>query len=288
MQQLKEILSGYPIGPWGVLPFSQAKLPFQTRNRACLPENPRTVIVLSFPYLFDRRAGNLSKYARGEDYHRVAARIFSGILSALSCAYPAGQFAAFADNSPFDEVDLAVKAGLGVRGKNTLLISPEYGSYLFLGEIVTDLALCEQAAPQSPAVCIGCGRCAQHCPGGAIGPGGVDASRCLSAVTQKKGMLTREEEALLRKSGMAWGCDICQDVCPMNREAKKTALSAFREDTLYTLTEEIVSGNIKNRAFSWRGKGVLRRNLAVLSGSSLPGDGKNIPRQEEEAEEGRL
>lgn len=277
MRALYEILSHYPLGPWGMIPFSLAKLPFETKNRSRIPEDPRTVIVLSFPYLFDKREGNLSKYARGEDYHRVATRIFEGILSELSCAYPEGRFAAFADNSPFDEVDLAVKAGLGVRGKNTLLISDEYGSYLFLGEIVTDLTFCKQTVAQSPSQCIGCGLCMRHCPGGAISPNGVDPSRCLSAVTQKKGTFTKEEEELLRNSSMAWGCDICQDICPMNNKARETEIPAFRENTICTLNEQVLSGNIKSRAFSWRGKAVLRRNLAVLAGSILPGNGQNIP-----------
>ena len=95
--------------------------------------------------------------------------------------------------------------------------------------------------------------------------GGIDRERCLSAVTQRKGEPTPEEEKAIRASGCIWGCDVCQEVCPMNRGVKSEPIGEFTSDCVFSLTGETP---IKNRAFGWRGRGVINRNLEIISGKN--------------------
>ena len=119
--------------------------------------------------------------------------------------------------------------------------------------------------------CLGCRKCIKACPTGALGECGTDGYKCLSYITQKKGELTQQEQELMRKCGTVWGCDICQDVCPHNADAEQTDIDEFREDLIDTLK---LDSNISNkefrriygkRAFAWRGKAVLVRNLEILA-----------------------
>ena len=227
------------------------------------------VIACVFPYLCDRSEGNVSLYARGEDYHSVVRRELERRIEELRREYPNAAFLPYVDASPFPEVLAAARAGLGVVGKNSLLITPRWGSFVFIGLIATDLEL--DIAPRPVESCIGCNRCILACPGGALSAGGVDVRRCLSDITQRKGELSRDEQALLRAQNTAWGCDICQLVCPMNEHAERTELEAFSRDLIAGLHPSDIPGTqaefkrkFQNRAFSWRGRSPLARNLELL------------------------
>lgn len=235
---------------------------------ARLPQNASSVIVAVFPYFTGRQKGNLSMYARVEDYHLVAGEMLEAASRQLKALFPKNTFAHFCDNSPLPEVRAAMLAGLGVRGENGLLITERYGSFVFLGEIVTDLPLTPRGAPL--AACIGCGKCVKSCPAGALDPGAVKRERCLSAVTQRKGELTAAEQEMLRGTGCVWGCDICQNVCPMNDGAGRTPIGRFLRDVRPSLgKEELQSPDFlkknKNRAFVWKGTEILKRNLGIFA-----------------------
>lgn len=260
---------------WGACAFSDLTLAPAARERAlALCPGAAGVIVAAFPYLNGRPAGNLSLYARGEDYHQAILRRLEGAERALRRDFPGYTFLCGTDSSPLDERQCAVKAGVGMLGRHGLIMAEPYGSFLFLGTILTDYPL--ESPPQGAPLCEGCGACLRACPTGALGSVPFDASRCLSALTQKKGELTAEEAALLRAHPLIWGCDLCQLACPHNRRAADSPLDDLagrREEAPYlpSLSEGDVDGLSNrtfrsaygNRAFAWRGKAVLKRNLKL-------------------------
>ena len=228
-----------------------------------LPEKPKSIIVACFPYLLPEKnyaKSNVSKYAVVTDYHDVASTRLERACGELKKLFPANSFVPFADNSPIPEVRAALAAGLGVLGKNSLLITEKYGSFVFLGEIVTDLELDAKETP--PVHCIGCGRCVSRCPSQAIGENGIDSQKCLSAITQKKGSLTEKETELMINCGCVWGCDICQDICPMNKTAAATQIEEFLADPVPLLSAEMP---LEGRAYAWRGRKVIERNLSIFN-----------------------
>lgn len=228
-----------------------------------------SVVIFAVPYLTEVSAGerNISSYAVSRDYHLFFARLFDEILPTLREAYPENKFAGFTDHSPINEIRAAACAGLGVIGKNHLLITEKYSSYVFLGEIITDADL--GGAPAEPKFCEGCGKCIRACP--AMQSGG----ECLSSLTQKKGTLTASEAEAVIGSGCAWGCDICQEVCPHTARAIRektifTPIEFFRVRPTPHLTseeiEEMDKDAFSERAYSWRGKATIIRNLKLLEG----------------------
>lgn len=249
---------------WGVCSFDKVSGNLiDCRAKSRLPDNANSVIVACFPYYLGKGAynnSNISKYAVVTDYHDVAVNRLEEACKKLREIYPEEKFIPFADNSPIPEVSAAVSAGLGARGKNSLLITEKYGSYVFIGEIVTTLAVDSTESEQKN--CADCGLCVAKCPAKAIGNNGIDSAKCLSAVTQKKGELSAEEITLMKKCGCVWGCDICQDVCPMNKNAAITEIEEFLKDPVAILTNETP---LEGRAYAWRGKKVTERNLAVTS-----------------------
>ncbi len=248
---------------WGVCDFSAVEQRLiDCRARLRLPQNAQSVITAAFPYLLDEKkySGlNVSRYAAVADYHTVIEARLGAACERLKEAFPGESFVCFADNSPLPEVLCAVKSGIGVRGDNGLFFSRRFGSFVFLGTIVTNLKL--EAAEAAGSGCLHCGKCRSACPGGAIGEGGIDPSKCLSAISQKKGELTEAEKELLRRNSTAWGCDICQTVCPLNKGVELTGITEFIESCV----PEVLPGcEIDGRAYAWRGRKVIERNLSVL------------------------
>lgn len=259
MQKIRELLSDFHDVEFGFCRFDGRIRP--CRKKALLPADAKGIIVAAFPYYSrELEGGNLSVYACVPDYHRVVGDLLTSMTERLRETFPGHCFVWFCDDSPVYEVDAAVRAGLGTMGDHSLLIHPRYGSYLFLGEIITDLPLEDQAVP---AGCSHCGRCETACPGEALSKGKVDPTRCLSALTQKKGELTDGEKELLRKSPLIWGCDICQQVCPQNEGISTTPMEKFRREIINRVDEKNAEDLCTGRAFGWRGSGVLLRNLKL-------------------------
>ena len=249
--------------PYGFSAFSQVKEHLiECRAKERLPENTQTVISVLFPYYLGEeyyQNANVSRYAVSADYHLITGEIMSRIVADLRELFPDNQFAYFVDNSPFPEVRCAVNAGLGVLGNNALFINPVFGSWVFLGEIATDRYF-PPAAPESTR-CIACGKCERECPVGAVSGHGIEREKCLSFLSQKKGELSPAVAAKMAEYHCAWGCDICQKVCPMNAHPALTPIEAFFETARPYVT---AADDVEGRAFAWRGKKVIERNLTAL------------------------
>lgn len=262
---IKELLLGEGIGLFAPVPLSSCKISKKyLLERAGIESG--TVIMMAVPYLSEELAcnHNISAYCAVRDYHGFFAELWKRILPRLSEKFPENRFAGFADHSPIDERDAAARAGIGIYGKNGMLITERYSSYVFLGELITDAKIpCEANEIRE---CEGCMRCRHECPMGEIG-------QCLSALTQKKGALTEAEEETIKKYGSAWGCDICQEVCPHTVRARKsgtiyTNLSYFREGVISVLDlhtlDSMSDEKFVARAFAWRGRDTVRRNLLLF------------------------
>lgn len=242
-------------------PFRNRLIDCRAKNR--LPENAKSIIVMLFPYFLgeDAYSGiNISRYAVVRDYHIAINDAVESKLQQLRDAYPNEQFVFFTDNSPIPEVAAAMNAGLGVIGKNRLLLNKDCGSWFFISEIVTTLDL--PAANVEKTECLNCGRCIAACPTHALSENGFNKSLCLSDITQRKGELTAEQAGFIKKTGCAWGCDICQTVCPMNKNVKIMPSEIFL-DGIETVAR---TDNISDRAYAWRGEKVIKRNLKIIGG----------------------
>lgn len=237
-------------------------------------------IMLAVPYP-KHTGGTLASFAMIPDYHSFFAAVGEKITKLFGEKYRGAYFAVFADHSPIDERLAACTAGLGVMGDNGLLITEKYGSYVFLGEIVTSLTeeelLAEGISVELHEIkrCSGCGKCSKSCPAGCIGG---DKSLCASALTQKKGTLSDIECDIIKKSGYIWGCDRCAEACPMN-VGRGNVRSAFfgsgAAEITYGDIEKMSDEEYSAYPFSWRKKDVIRRNHLILSDITENGEAKH-------------
>jgi epoxyqueuosine reductase len=242
-----------------------------------LVEGAKTVISLSFNYFpaeqqRETDAPKLAKYAYGEDYHYVLKEKLHHLLALIKEKTGEINGRCFVDSAPVLERDWAKRSGLGWIGKNTMLISPQKGSFFFLAELILDLEL-NYDAPISD-FCGTCRRCIDACPTGSISEKGylMDASKCISYLTIE----LRDEipkEFTGKMENWAFGCDICQDVCPWNRFSKPHNEVAFlpREGLLdmkradwLEITEDLFKKVFKNSAVKRTKFSGLIRNLKFL------------------------
>lgn len=254
-------------------------------SRAARPaeavQGARSAVVVGLAYQWDGQVpeddalrGRVSAYAVGTDYHRVMEERLSR-LSRFLLDHGARVARYYADTGPLLDRALAHRAGLGWFGKNTLLITKTgYGSYIFLGEILTDLVL----EPDTPAEgsCGRCRICLDQCPTGAIvAPFVVDARRCISYLTiELRGWIPRELRSLM--GTWVFGCDICQDVCPHNTLVKRGLHTEFapRRDVqfpdlieLLHIDERTYQDRFRHSAIKRAKRQGLRRNAAVALGN---------------------
>ncbi len=223
-----------------------------------------SAVVFAVPYLAQCNDKNISAYAVPRDYHLFFKELFDELTDTLSQSFDGAKFECFADNSPIDERHAAALCGLGMLGDNGLLITEKYSSYVFLGEIITDYPI--QTEKSEIKYCLKCGKCQLACPMASIG-------ECLSSLTQKKGELTANEANAIKKYGSAWGCDVCQEVCPFTLHAKRkgtiyTEIEFFNKELIPILTSEKINAmsdeKFSCRAYSWRGRGAITRNLKII------------------------
>ncbi|HXZ19319.1 MAG TPA: tRNA epoxyqueuosine(34) reductase QueG [Candidatus Acidoferrales bacterium] len=230
----------------------------------------------------DAPRGWISRYAWGEDYHRVLGERLEQLITAMREKF-GEPFAAraYVDTGPVVERIAAKHAGFGWLAKNTCLIHSELGSWLFLGVIVTSLDLAPSLAPGQPPqpdLCGQCTLCIDACPTGAlVEPYVLDARRCISYLTiEHRGSLPEEFRAAIGPH--VFGCDICQDVCPFNRKVPVTALTEFEPqpaelfapalEWLASLSEEEYRRMLRESAIKRAKYQGLVRNACVALGNS--------------------
>ncbi len=228
---------------------------------------PHSVIIYLLPY-YTGECVNISRYAASLDYHMAISEVNGRVAELLRRLYPDCSYRGYGDHSPINENRAALSAGLGILGDSGLLINEKYGTYVFIGDIVTDIEPEELGAmaPLPHAHCESCGACRRACPTGVLRGESCD---CLSAITQRKGTLSEYECELMRKYNTAWGCDECQSSCPHNSTPRKTPLPFFFRDRIEELTRDSLDAmdkeSFRSRAFAWRGRAVLERNLDILA-----------------------
>ena len=191
-----------------------------TLRAICCRMNYAAALEDEWPVLADRRRAYIARYARGRDYHKLLRTRMQRLAEHIGGAVGKFSYRAFADSAPVLEVELAAKAGLGWRGKHTLLLDRDAGSWFFLGELYTDLPLPVDAPVSNH--CGSCEKCIDVCPTQAIrAPYRLDARRCISYLTSElKGAIPEELRPLVGKR--VYGCDDGPLVCPWNSFARAT------------------------------------------------------------------
>ncbi len=239
----------------------------------------RSVIVLGMNYGCEvadvgPNAGNISIYARGRDYHDTVKKRLKALARWIAERWP-GELKVFVDTAPVMEKPLAQQAGIGWQGKHTNLVSREFGSWLFLGEIYLSLGL-EADAPEGDH-CGTCRNCLDACPTNAFpAPYRLDARRCISYLTiEHKGVIDPELRPLI--GNRIYGCDDCLAVCPWNKYARATAepdflpraeLDAPRLAELAGLDETAFRRMFAGTAIKRIGRDRFVRNVLIAIGNS--------------------
>ena len=236
---------------------------------------PRSAIVCLFPYHVPYRgATNLARYTWATDYHLVVTDYLQRLVDELSSTNPSELFSIHCDTSPLADRYMAYLAGLGFYGKNKCFINPIWGSYIVIGTVLTTL----EFEPNTPITetCLGCNRCISACLGKCLDHNEFKYDTCKSYLTQKKGDLTDDEQSIVGKSPLVFGCDVCQEVCPHNKDLPTTPIVEFQSIGPYVDIEELESISNKefkakygHRAFSWRGKKILIRNNKYINSKTL-------------------
>lgn len=232
---------------------------------------PRSAIVCLFPYhIAHEGPTNLSRYTWSTDYHLVVTDYLQRLVNELKTNAPDALFSIHCDTSPLADRYMAYLAGLGFYGKNKCFINPTWGSYIVIGTVLTTLEF-EPNTPMSDT-CVGCNRCISSCLGQCLSDDEFNYSTCKSYLTQKKGDLTDDEQSIIKKSPLVFGCDVCQEVCPHNKDLPTTPIIEFQSIEPYVDIAELESMTNKefkakygHRAFSWRGKKILIRNQEYIS-----------------------
>ena len=244
-------------------------------------DSPKTIIsiALAYPTLPSRkpervkgeRRGAFARASWGEDYHFILSRRMEALIEYIKSEVNQEDvaFKPMVDTGELIDVRVAERAGIGFVGKNGLLVTKEFGSYVYLGELITNIEF-----PVDAPVDYGCGdctRCVDFCPTNALlGNGKMNAQRCLSYQTQTKGFMPK---AFRKKIGhVIYGCDICQQVCPYNKGKDfhlHPEMEPSVEEThpllkpLVTISNKEFKERFGKMAGSWRGKKPLQRNAII-------------------------
>jgi len=250
-------------------------------NPAKLVEDARSVISVILNYFpskmqEDPEAPVISKYAYGKDYHGVIKRKLKDLLEYINTNIHAVKGRGFVDSAPVLDRAWAAKSGLGWIGKNSMLISPAKGSFFFIGSLIVDIELFYDRP--IPDFCGDCTRCINACPTKAIvSPRIIDSGKCISYHTiENKGEIDVDLKGKFQNR--AFGCDICQDVCPWNRKAIPHQVKEFEplprllemtRDEWHRLTSEQYNHLFSLSAVERAGFPNLQRNLTFISSRNV-------------------
>lgn len=238
-------------------------------------ENGKTIISIAFPYYDQENEEHIdngfSVYTKRLDYHRVVKKYLEEICSYIESL--GGEALSFVDSNALPERYIAYLAGIGFIGKNNMIITKKYGSYVFLGEIITNLEItCEDQRSFDEIAkyqeCGQCKSCIGECPTKSINEKKINPNICLSYITQKK-EISHQEIKLLK--GNIFGCDFCQLECPYNQNTSNHVLEEFK--SLDYMNDEVTTfagmdnayfkGKISPTSCGWRGKNVIKRNAII-------------------------
>lgn len=218
--------------------------------------------------------GELARTAWGKDYHLVLREKLDFLAKFISDEIHDFKYKAFVDTGPLVDRYLANRAGIGWYGYNSAIINKDFGSWIFIGYMLTNLSL-EKDESLDGTTCIDCNLCIENCPTSAIeGPYQFNANKCLSNILQQKREVSDNVKPILNKR--IYGCDICQNVCPHNIDIKEMTGQDFipnelsnRVDLLELLKLSNKEYNylFKENASGWRGKKVLQRNAIIVLGN---------------------
>ncbi|NWL89672.1 tRNA epoxyqueuosine(34) reductase QueG [Paenibacillus sp. 79R4] len=220
-----------------------------------------------------QRRGILARSAWGEDYHLVLRRAMANLEAFIRERVPDARLESMVDTGALVDRAVAERAGIGFKAKNCAIISPKWGSWIYLGDMITNIPF----SPDTPVTedCGECTKCIDACPTGAlVGPGVLNAQRCISFLTQTKGFL--DEEFMVKIGNRLYGCDTCQIVCPKNRGKSWNHRPELQPDpeTVKPLLLPIL--DLSNREFkerfgssaaAWRGKKPIQRNALIGLGN---------------------
>lgn len=218
--------------------------------------------------------GIFSIYVHNEDYHTVVGRMLDDLSKQLQAEFPEARTVACVDTMPVSDRAMAIRSGIAWLGKNTSAISPEFGSWVFLGELITTLAL--EPDPPLETLCGSCTLCIDACPTGALEPFAIDARRCISYLTiEKRGAIPSE---LHDKIGVhVYGCDTCQGVCPFNdiaresivfRRDRRSPIVDMSLDEQLTLSDEEFCEATESSAIRRCRPQGIRRNAAIVKANA--------------------
>lgn len=247
-------------------------------------DQPKTIISIALAYPSvsketipqekGKRRGSFARASWGRDYHFILKEHMSLLVEYMKEEVPGAKFKSMVDTGELIDVAVAQRAGIGFIGRNGLLITEEYGSWVYLGEIITDIEI----EPDEPIEngCGDCMRCVQYCPPSALlADGRMNAKKCLSYQTQAKEYMP--EKYRRRMTTVIYGCDICQLVCPYN-QGKSYHLHEEMEPKLdreFPVLLDML--DLSNREFknqfgelagSWRGRKPLQRNAIIALANS--------------------
>lgn len=244
-------------------------------------DKPQTIISIALAYptkiknkpsRTGEKRGAFARASWGVDYHVILREKMQALIDKIieiANDDTTITFKPMVDTGELIDVAVAQRAGVGFIGKNGLLITPEFGSYVYLGEIITNLKI----APDLPMAnqCGTCNRCIDYCPTEALmGDGRLNAKRCLSYQTQTKGLMPEEFRPKIRN--VIYGCDICQQVCPFNKGMDHHFHSEMAPDPevvmpllkpLLTISNKDFKARFGYLAGSWRGKKPIQRNAII-------------------------
>ncbi len=262
MTDFLSLLFNEGICEYGIVDFDKLKV----INKKLLPnEQINSAMMIIVPYRHKSHVINddlnAGLFARCLDYHKYFKSLFERLIPNLE-RLTDGSVYGFADHSPIHEKDAARKCGLGFIGKNSLLITKRYGSFVFIGTLLFTAKLKERILI-SEGGCGNCIACVSACPVCALSES-VDTAKCLSAVSQKKNKNDADRK-ILKMHKTVWGCDICQNACPYNNNAEYGTVDYFAESFIERFSTEYIDtmneNEYKSRAFSFRERKVIAENI---------------------------
>ncbi|RAV12644.1 tRNA epoxyqueuosine(34) reductase QueG [Paenibacillus contaminans] len=246
-------------------------------------EEPRSIISIAIAYPSKLQdpprsepgayRGIISRSSWGEDYHHVLRNRLARLEAFIRERVPSARMESMVDTGVLVDRAVAERAGIGWSGKNCSVITPEWGSWVYLGEMITNIPL----PPDKPVTdsCGDCTRCIDACPTGAlVGPGQLNAGLCISFITQTKGVVSDEMKEKI--GNRLYGCDTCQIVCPVNKGKNWTHQPELQPDPelvkpllipLLTLGNKEFKERYGRSASSWRGKKPIQRNAIIALGN---------------------